>query len=48
MTWERLARTTAGNDFSLLDLKKRIKEDALADIGKLRQKRPALPRHRGA
>ncbi len=42
VTWERLARTTGGNDFSLLDLKKRIKEDAWADIGKLRQKLPSL------
>jgi bifunctional non-homologous end joining protein LigD len=40
LTWERLARTTGGNDFSVLDLKKRLKGDAWADIGKVRQKLP--------
>jgi bifunctional non-homologous end joining protein LigD len=40
VTWERLSRTTGGNDFSLLDLTKRIKEDAWAEIGKVRQKLP--------
>jgi bifunctional non-homologous end joining protein LigD len=39
--WERLARTRGGNDFSVLDLKKRIKDDAWAEIGKVRQKLPA-------
>jgi bifunctional non-homologous end joining protein LigD len=38
VTWERLARTSGGNDFSVLDLKKRLKEDAWAEIGKVRQK----------
>ena len=37
VTWERLARTTGGNDFSVLDLKKRLKEDAWTEIGKVRQ-----------
>jgi bifunctional non-homologous end joining protein LigD len=41
VTWERLARTAGGNDFSVLDLKKRLKEDAWAEIGKVRQKLPA-------
>ena len=40
VTWERLSRTNGGNDFSLLDLKKRLKEDAWAEIGKVRQKLP--------
>ncbi|MGO9397609.1 MAG: DNA ligase D [Xanthobacteraceae bacterium] len=40
LTWERLSRTGGGNDFSLLDLKKRIKDDAWAEIGKVRQKLP--------
>jgi len=40
LTWERLSRTSGGNDFSLLDLKKRIKDDAWAEIGKVRQKLP--------
>jgi bifunctional non-homologous end joining protein LigD len=41
LTWERLSRTEGGNDFSVLDLKKRIKDDAWAEIGKVRQKLPA-------
>jgi bifunctional non-homologous end joining protein LigD len=40
VTWERLSRTGGGNDFSVLDLKKRLKEDAWAEIGKVRQKLP--------
>lgn len=40
ITWERLSRTNGGNDFSLLDLKKRLQEDAWAEIGKVRQKLP--------
>jgi len=48
VTWERLPRTTGGNDFSVLDLKKRIKDDAWADIGKVRQKLPSLARQRRA
>ena len=39
--WERLSRTTGGGDFTLLDVTKRLKDDAWADIGKLRQKLPA-------
>ena len=42
ITWERLPRTTGGNDFTVLDLKKRIKDDAWAEIGKVRQKLPAV------
>ncbi len=42
VTWERLSRTKGGNDFSLLDLKKRIKDDAWAEIGKVRQKLPKV------
>ena len=47
--WERLSRTTGGGDFTLLDVTKRLKDDAWADIVKLRQKLPAksVPR-RGA
>jgi bifunctional non-homologous end joining protein LigD len=40
VTWERLARTTRGNEFNVLDLKKRLKEDAWGEIGKIRQKLP--------
>ena len=43
VTWERLPRTTGGNEFSVLDLKKRIKEDAWAEIDKVRQKLPEFP-----
>jgi bifunctional non-homologous end joining protein LigD len=42
LSWERLARTTGGNDFSVLDLKQRLKDDAWAEIGKVRQKLPQL------
>jgi bifunctional non-homologous end joining protein LigD len=40
VTWEALARTTAGNQFTILNLKKHLKADAWAEIGKLRQKLP--------
>jgi len=41
VAWERLPRTVGGNDFTVLDLKKRIKDDAWAEIGKVRQRLPA-------
>jgi bifunctional non-homologous end joining protein LigD len=40
VTWEQLARTTASNQFTVLDLKKRLRRDPWADIGKVRQKLP--------
>jgi len=43
VTWERLGRTSGGNDFTLFDLKKRVRDDAWAEVGKIRQKLPALP-----
>jgi bifunctional non-homologous end joining protein LigD len=46
IAWERLARTKGGNDFSVLDLKKRLKDDAWAEIGKVRQRLPDLVRRR--
>jgi bifunctional non-homologous end joining protein LigD len=46
VTWERLPRTTGGNDFTVLDIKKRIKDDAWAEIGKVRQKLPAVRKGR--
>ena len=46
VTWERLSRTGGGNEFTVLDLKKRLKEDAWADIGKVRQKLPEIPKRR--
>jgi bifunctional non-homologous end joining protein LigD len=46
VTWERLARTKGGNEFNVLDLKKRLKEDAWAEIGKIRQKLPEIRKGR--
>jgi len=46
VTWERLSRTTGGNEFTVLDLKKRLKDDAWAEIGKVRQKLPASSKRR--
>jgi bifunctional non-homologous end joining protein LigD len=46
VTWERLSRTTGGNDFTLRDLKKWLKDDAWAEIGKVRQKLPELAKRR--
>jgi bifunctional non-homologous end joining protein LigD len=46
VTWERLSRAAGGNDFTLLDLKKRLKEDAWAGIDKVRQKLPEPPKRR--
>ncbi len=46
VTWERLSRTTGGKDFTLPDLKKRIKDDAWADMGKMRQKLPEIRKRR--
>jgi bifunctional non-homologous end joining protein LigD len=42
VTWERLPRTIGGNDFTVRDIKKRIKNDAWAEIGGVRQKLPAV------
>jgi bifunctional non-homologous end joining protein LigD len=46
VTWERLGKTTGGNDFTVRDLKQRIKDDAWAEIGKVRQKLPEWPKRR--
>ena len=40
LSWEALARTTAGNQFTLLNWKKHSKADPWAEIGKVRQKLP--------
>jgi bifunctional non-homologous end joining protein LigD len=40
LTWEQLARTTASNEFTVLNLKKRLRQDAWRDIGKVRQRLP--------
>lgn len=46
VSWERLARTKGGNDFSVRDLTKRLKDDAWAEMGKVRQKLPEPARRR--
>jgi bifunctional non-homologous end joining protein LigD len=40
VSWEALARTTAGNQFTLLNSKKYLKTDPWAEIGKVKQKLP--------
>ena len=40
LSWEGLARTTAGNQFTILNSKKYLKSDPWAEIGKVRQKLP--------
>jgi bifunctional non-homologous end joining protein LigD len=46
LAWERLPRTTGGNEFTVRDLLKRVKEDAWADISKVRQKLPGTAKRR--
>jgi len=41
VSWEALPRTTGGNQFTVLNLKKKLRQDAWADIGKVKQKLPA-------
>src|SRR5262249_20624467 len=38
LSWEALARTTSGNQFTLENWKKHLKADPWAEIGKVRQK----------
>jgi bifunctional non-homologous end joining protein LigD len=40
LSWEALARTTSGDQFTLLNSKKHFKADPWAEIGKIRQKLP--------
>ena len=44
--WERLVRTAGGNDFTVRDITKHLRDDAWAEIGKVRQKLPAEPKRR--
>jgi bifunctional non-homologous end joining protein LigD len=46
LSWEALARSTAGNQFTVLNLKKQFRHDPWADIGKVRQKLPDLGKGR--
>jgi bifunctional non-homologous end joining protein LigD len=41
LTWEQLARVTAANQFTVLNLKKHLRQDAWRDIGKVRQRLPS-------
>ncbi len=41
VSWDALARTTGGNQFTVLNIEKHLRDDAWADIGKVRQKLPA-------
>jgi len=41
LSWEQLGRTMSGNEFTVLNLKKRLRADAWLDIGKVRQRLPA-------
>ena len=47
VSWEALSRTTGGNQFTVLNLNKRLKDDAWAGIGKVRQKLPETAKRRG-
>jgi bifunctional non-homologous end joining protein LigD len=46
VTWERLPRTKGGNDFTVRDVKARLKEDAWAEIAKVRQRLPTAGKAR--
>ncbi len=40
VSWQALPRTSAGNQFTVLNVKKHSRDDAWAEIGKVRQKLP--------
>jgi bifunctional non-homologous end joining protein LigD len=40
LTWDQLGRTTGANEFTVLNLKKRLRLDPWRDIGKVRQRLP--------
>ena len=40
LTWEQLSRTTAANQYTVLNLKKHFRQDAWRDIGEVKQKLP--------
>jgi bifunctional non-homologous end joining protein LigD len=41
LSWEQLGRSKSAAEFTVLNLKKRLKDDPWADIGKVRQNLPA-------
>ncbi len=40
LSWEALTRTTGANQFTVLNVKKYLRSDAWAEMGKVRQKLP--------
>jgi bifunctional non-homologous end joining protein LigD len=47
LSWEQLGRSTSGDAFTLLNLKKHFRQDPWGDLGKIRQKLPELRKRRG-
>jgi DNA primase len=41
VSWETLPRSTGGNQYTVLKVKKLLKQDAWAEIGKVKQRLPA-------
>src|SRR5581483_7162481 len=46
VSWEGLARTTGANQLTVLNLAKSLRQDAWADMGKVKQKLPDTPKRR--
>jgi bifunctional non-homologous end joining protein LigD len=47
LSWEQLGRTKSADEFTVLNLKRRLRHDPWASIGKVRQKLPEIGRRRG-
>ncbi len=48
LPWQALPRTSGANQFTVLNIKKHLRNDAWAEMAKVKQKLPSLPRHRRA
>ncbi len=48
VSWQALSRTTGANAFTVLNAEKHLKADPWAEMGKVKQKLPSLPRQRRA
>ena len=46
LSWEALPRTTGANQFTVLNVKKHLRGDAWAEMGKVKQKLPEPPKRR--
>jgi bifunctional non-homologous end joining protein LigD len=46
LSWQALPRSTAGNQYTLLNAKKQLRNDPWAAMGKVRQKLPEAPKRR--